>query len=202
MVFLKNIFLIIISFFLFSCNTTIAIQPLGDVKKEYVENVKVALSNYYSCNVKVLKPIKIPEEAFINVKSPRYRADYLIKYLKEIKPSKYSNIIGLTEKDISTTKYSNWALKTIKEPKSRYEDFGIFGLGYRPGPSCIVSTFRLGKTTKLSSRLTKIACHEIGHNLGLPHCENKKCFMQDAAEKISTIDNVSLDLCNNCKSKL
>jgi archaemetzincin len=52
------------------------------------------------------------------------------------------------------------------------------------------------------ARLKKVSCHELGHNFGLPHCPNKTCIMQDAAETIKTIDNVSLHLCDECKAKI
>ena len=91
--------------------------------------------------------------------------------------------------------------KTIKKPSYKYADWGIFGLGFMPGKSCIVSTFRL-KEKNFRSRFIKICCHELGHNFGLPHCSDKSCIMQDAAETIKTIDNVKLNLCNSCKKKI
>ena len=58
----------------------------------------------------------------------------------------------------------------MKKPKSKYEDWGIFGLGYRPGNAAMVSTFRLRKPGLTIERLQKVVTHEIGHNLGLKHC--------------------------------
>jgi len=125
----------------------------------------------------------------------------LIRFLRKNIDRNYDFIIGLTDKDISTTKYSNTSTKTIKEPTYKYADWGIFGLGFMPGKSCIVSTFRL-KEKNFRSRFIKICCHELGHNFGLPHCSDKSCIMQDAAETIKTIDNVKLNLCNSCKKKI
>ena len=78
------------------------------------------------------------------------------------------------------------------------------GLGYRPGNSCVVSTFRLKTTNKLLfyKRLEKVVLHELGHNLGLPHCENPKCVMTNAAEKISTVDNANALLCDACAKRI
>ena len=59
------------------------------------------------------------------------------------------------------------------------------------------------KNKKLAfTRFKKVTIHEFGHNLGLPHCPNKKCVMTAAAEKISTIDNENLALCKSCKNKI
>ena len=198
----------IISFFslliiLSSCQKkheiVIAIQPLGNFENNLSDTVKNALQEFYGYKVVILKKQEIPKSTFVNIRSPRYRADLLIKYFKKNKPDSVDYIIALTNQDISITKRNN--LGIIKEPKSKYIDFGIFGLGYMPGVSCVVSTFRLnnGNNKQFIKRIKKICVHEVGHNLGLNHCPNKNCVMQDAAESIKTIDNAELGLCKNCR---
>jgi len=109
---------------------------------------------------------------------------------------------------IKTTRYSGTKkdkIGKIKQPESKYRDFGIFGLGYLPGSSCIVSIFRLQNTTKENfiMRLKKICIHEIGHNMGLPHCKSSEnCVMKDAAESIKTIDKVNLSFCEACIARM
>lgn len=176
----------------------IAIQPIGKVIDDKIEIVKQALDSIYHVRIIVLPLIASPKEAFVNIKTPRYRADKLIAWLKENKPDTVDYIMGLTGNDISVTKTDG--MGRVKEPKSLYEDFGIFGLGYEPGFSCVVSYFRLGsEPLKLKDRLMKICVHELGHNFGLPHCENKSCVMADAVEKISTVDNEGMELCEKCR---
>lgn len=112
-------------------------------------------------------------------------------------------IIGLTNQDISTSKYDE--NRKIKLPVSKYSDWGILGLGYRPGVSCVVSTYRIKHPNyeKFIDRFQKIAMHEIGHNMGLIHCtKSENCVMRDAAEKISTVDNVQLKLCPSCLKQI
>lgn len=186
-----------------ACNTRpattiVAIQPIGQVPAANIAIVKQALDSVYHYQIIVLPAIPPPQQAFVNIKTPRYGANKLIAYLKEVKPDSVNYIVGLTGYDISITKH-DW-LGRIKEPQSRYEDFGIFGLGYMPGKSCIVSYYRLGnKATALHNRLAKISVHELGHNLGLNHCTNKTCVMADAVEKISTIDDAEMRLCDLCR---
>ena len=181
--------------------TFIAIQPFESFSSKEAKIIQQEIAEFYHVNVTLLKPIELPKNAYINVKSSRYRADTLIRFLRNNIDRNYDFVIGLTDKDISTTKHSNRSTKTIKEPTYKYADWGIFGLGFMPGKSCIVSTFRL-KEKNFESRFIKICCHELGHNFGLPHCDNKTCIMQDAAETIKTIDNVKLNLCNSCKKKI
>jgi archaemetzincin len=53
-------------------------------------------------------------------------------------------------------------------------------------------------------RLAKVCLHEIGHNLGLPHCTSgdKRCFMNDAKGSIKEVDQEKLFLCEKCKKQL
>lgn len=164
--------------------------------------IQMSLQRTYGIPVYVLPLRDLPKSAYVNIKSPRYRADSLLVDLRRNKPDSIDHVLGLCSKDISTTKRD--AFGNVKEPPSRYQDWGVFGLGYRPGPSCVVSSFRLMREPKkkFSSRLEKVCIHEIGHNLGLAHCENPKCVMADAAEKLSTVDGVEAALCDDCKQSI
>lgn len=182
--------------------TIIAIQPIGNVEATKIETARTALIKQYGARVIVLDSIAPPQIAFVNIKTPRYRADKLLTFLADIRPDSVSYIIGLTNYDISVSKTD--ALGNYKKPESKYKDFGIFGLGRKPGPCCVVSTFRLGNFGKpvAHSRLAKISVHEIGHNLGLNHCPTPRCVMADAVEKMSTVDNAAHTLCAVCSSKV
>lgn len=183
-------------------NKPIGIIALGGVSTEHIDSIKSALERAYSKKVISLDEQKIPKRFFINVKSPRYRADSIIRYLKNTKPDSISHILGFTAFDISTTKEDIEG--NILKPEYKYKDWGIFGLGYMPGASCVVSSHRLKHKDKATfiSRLQKVSIHEVGHNMGLPHCENKNCVMTDAVERISTIDNEGFELCDECKRKI
>ena len=206
---MKLLQLLFLSLSLLSCSkkepqeTTFGIQVFGEFDTHLVDTICASIKSTYGFNTIILNKKGLPKSTFVNIKSPRYRADEILKILKDNKPDSIDYVIGLIDKDISTTKKDKWG-NTLK-PESKYLDWGVFGLGYRPGPSCIVSTFRI-KTpnkTKYHDRIKKICMHEIGHNLGLPHCSShKKCVMRDAAETIRTIDQVDLLLCENCKRSI
>lgn len=161
---------------------TIVLQPFGEFPDAYTNEVHSRLKAIYS-PVRMAKNIPFPEGSW-NHNRTRRRADDLIAYLNNL-AEKNQKIIGLTTKDISTSKGGK-------------PDWGVFGLGYRPGKSCIASTYRL-KGNKIE-KLFKVAIHELGHTEGLPHCPVKSCFMRDAEGKDVLGEETAF--CKTCKSTL
>lgn len=172
--------------------TIIAIQPLGEVQQVRLDIVKKGLEDAFGLKVETLEAKPLPKEAWYEPRS-RYRADKLLDFLSDQTVAKYRIVIGLTSKDISTT-------------KDEHEDWGIFGLGELGGRVCLVSTFRLNARgadeAKLRERMRKVAIHEVGHVMGLPHCPTKGCVMRDAESSILTVDEESGDFCEKCKATI
>lgn len=181
-----------------SVNNRIGLQLYEGFDVRLADTVKRAIEDVYGFEVQVRSSKPIPESAYINTKSPRYRADSLIRILSRNRPTDMDYLMGLTHKDISTTKTVEGK---VKQPAYKYADWGIFGLGFRPGPTSVVSTYRLQHQDHaiFLERLKKVSVHELGHNLGLSHCNTSQCVMQDAAESIRTIDELRLQLCKHCR---
>jgi archaemetzincin len=181
---------------------TVGIAQLGEVSTTVCDTIYKAIQDIYGFRVLLLSKQEIPQQFFVNIKSPRFRADSIIRFLKNKTNDSLQFIVGITGFDISTTKYDENG--NILKPENKYTDWGVFGLGYMPGPSCIVSTYRLKTPDKklFYNRVKKVVVHELGHNLGLDHCPDKQCVMTDAVEKISTIDNEPLQLCDKCSDKV
>lgn len=176
---------------------TIALQPFEDFPQVYLDTISSSLELQFASKVIQLPTMQLPNSAFVSLKTPRYRGDTLIKHLRSIKNTDFDLVLGLTTKDISITK-KDWQ-GNILEPTSKYEDWGVFGVATFNAPYALVSSHRLNSKHELFiERLVKICIHEIGHTLALPHCENSSCIMQDAAETIKTIDQVSGDFCQRC----
>lgn len=163
--------------------TVLLIQPFKDMNSETTKFVTAQITKIYP-HVIVLEPIDLPKEAYYKERN-RYRADSIIKSLSQNTEKGFVKI-GLTTKDISTTKGS-------------VKDFGVMGLGYQPGKSCVASNFRLNKDNK-NEQFFKVAIHEIGHTQGLKHCPEKSCFMRDAEGKNPTDEET--DFCNKCRDFL
>lgn len=185
----KVIFFAFVSLIFISCqhfirsNRVIVIQPFSNFSPSLTKSVYQKLKGI-NHNTILRTPLQLPTKSYYLPRN-RYRADLLIKYLSDFGRAD-TVVIGLTNKDISTTKGS-------------VSDFGVMGLSYCSGNSCVVSTFRLAKTT-LSEQFYKLAIHELGHTQGLPHCNNQTCFMREAGGK--NVFNQLKEFCPSCKSFL
>lgn len=179
----------------------IGLQPLGRYDAAQLQFIQQQLQQFFKVPVVILKETPIPQ-AFLNTsKGERYSADSIIKWMAHTAPDSITKVVALTHKDIFTSKWDNGH---IKEPESTYAVWGIFGMGYRPGRSCVISDHRI-KTNDLSKfhhRLRTVVIHELGHNQGLPHCPTPHCIMSDANERIQTVDNSSDHYCEKCKERL
>lgn len=185
---MKIFFSILVLSILVNCipskrDKVIVIQPFGDFSKTESKMVFQEIKKHNPSTV-LKNNIPFPNTTYYKARN-RYRADLLIKFLSS-QIGKDSVIIGLSKKDISTT-------------KGKFKDWGVMGLGYCPGNACIVSSFRLSKSNK-TEQFYKVALHELGHTQGLPHCEKKTCLMRDA-EGGNPL-NEEKDFCSYCKAYL
>jgi archaemetzincin len=182
------VLIVLTSYYYLKPVTKINIQPLGAVSPVYINQIKKSVKSFYGYDC-VVKPKK------------EITKDMLSRVTKRIDAKKalrsnlsFDNLLIITEKDICYNKN-----------KSNPE-WGIFGLGSQPGRTCIVSTFKLKREVsqqKTLERLEKVALHEIGHNLGLNHCENnKECMMSAANGTIKQVDNEKVWFCEKCREQI
>jgi archaemetzincin len=170
----------------------LVILPLGtELTDEWLDFVRLCLEAFYDFRVDVLPRQALPKSTYYAPRK-RYRAEKLLDYLETQAPADAARIVGLTAVDISTT-------------KGKVFDWGVLGLATIDGRLGVLSSFRCRRGTKTAEearvRFGKVAVHEVGHTLGLPHCPTLGCLMEDAQGTVMTTDR-EYDLCPKCRRRL
>ena len=177
-----------------STRGTVLLVPLRTFPADLCDAVEALLVAQLNVRVERADPQPLPQLAY-HPPRRRYRADKLLDHLLAVLPKERPELraLGLTTVDISTT-------------KGRMADWGVFGLGLMPGRACVVSSHRLQRGARdrehLAFRVATTALHEVGHTLGLDHCAEARCPMQDAGGGIENTDSSLAELGPGCRAVL
>jgi archaemetzincin len=167
---------------------------LGDFPPDLVDAVAAGLARSLQVRVVPAGRVPLPPSAWYAPRQ-RYRADKLIDHLAGLVKDAPAGtrILGLTAVDISTT-------------KGEHADWGVFGLAHLGGPAGVISSHRLRRKARdaehLRFRVVSTAVHEAGHTLGLEHCPEPRCVMQDAEGGIANTDTGTGEPGPACRAKL
>ena len=154
--------------------------PLGKATPAFISETYAELKKVIG-SAELLPREEMPSQAYYAPRK-RYRADTLIHWMSQ-RAKDNEVYLGITMQDISTTKGDN-------------PDYGVMGLGFQPGKACMASNFRL----RDKKNFFKVAIHELGHTMGLPHCPNKTCYMRDAEGGDTTGEEK--EFCASCRKFL
>lgn len=165
------------------------------------EDILIAINEatkYFENDVVNLDSVDIPKDAHNKARN-QYRAISFLRIAEK----------GFGKKNIAITNVDLYASRV---------NF-VFGQAFLNGKACVISTHRLdpnfyandggynedtyvAKNRQiLIERVKKETIHEIGHTLGLQHCDDCECVMC-FSPGIEEVDAKSMDLCEKCSKFL
>ncbi|MDX1744583.1 MAG: archaemetzincin family Zn-dependent metalloprotease [Halobacteriales archaeon] len=168
------------------------IVPVGEVTAQVKREASSALRSVLECEVTVHDTEPIPTGAYDDSRD-QYRAEEFIEL---------ASLVGSGDKNIAVTPAD------LYYRRRNY----VFGLAYLDGKASVVSTYRLqtssdgGFSNKsareiFSDRIRKEVVHEIGHTIGLEHCDNARCVM-NFSPTVREVDRKEEHLCGTCQRAL
>ena len=158
-------------------NIKLLILPIGEVDNQTFQTLKIRLGKIFD-SVEILKSIDLLESAY----NPRRRQYLSDRFLARVKKVAGDHVLGITDVDLYT-------------PDLNF----VFGQAQLPGKAAVISIARLHSNREelYISRIIKEAVHEIGHTLGLRHCEDIHCVMHFSNSLMDT-DIKGEEYCERC----
>jgi archaemetzincin len=166
----------------------IQLLPLGEISRAILIALQEALAKEFSVVCEVLDPEPDPSYAW-SAQRQQYSSTEILAALAARPLPPAASLLAVTPLDLYIP------ILTF-----------VFGEAQLNGPCAVVSTFRLRQefyglpadSNLLTSRLIKESVHELGHTLGISHCNDYACVMAPS-HAVEWIDLKNTSLCELCR---
>ena len=165
-------------------------SDLDAMDRELTEEIAEGTRQVYETPVEIAEEIAdLPRRGY-NAERRQYLANALISALPASAPGEKT--LGITDADLYA------------------QDLNfVFGQAHFPGDRAVMSIARLREEfwsnepnrDLLIDRAVKEAVHELGHTLGLQHCDNPKCVMH-FSNGLAHTDRKGRGFCDDCRARL
>lgn len=167
----------------------VQLLPLGSVPQDTLTDLAEGLAGEFLIPCEILSPVNEPSFAF-NVTRQQYSSTEILATLAQRGTPDTWRLVAITSLDLYIP------ILTF-----------VFGEAQLSGASAVVSLHRLHdefyglppNLAALRERLLKETVHELGHTLGLAHCEDYQCVMS-ASHGIELVDLKSSRFCKACRA--
>lgn len=149
------------------------------------------LRNYLSLPVRITRNMPVPEGSYERSRN-QYNSTRILREILKETPADAIKVVGIIDKDLCIP------ILTF-----------VFGEAQLGGVASIVSIARLRQEFHglspddgiLFERLVKEALHELGHNFGLIHCNDRECIMY-LSNTVRDVDRKKTTYCESCDTAL
>jgi archaemetzincin len=169
----------------------IQLLSLGEIDRSQLDGLALALAQEMRCECEIL-PAGLDISSTFNASRGQFHSTEALARMSERLTGATWRLLGITAVDLYIP------ILTF-----------VFGEAQLPGTLAVVSTNRLRQEfyglppdqRLLNERLLKESLHELGHTLGLTHCNDTECVMA-ASHAVEWIDLKSRRFCPECAADM
>ena len=169
---------------------TVHLLPVANVDSLLLEHLRTELPRNLRVRCEIL-PYRLDPNPAYHAERQQFHSSELLQRMMQLVQPKDWRFLAIADIDLYI-------------PILKY----IFGEAQLGGPCAVVSTFRLRQEfygldrddDLLRHRLLKESVHELGHTLGLRHCEDYQCAMA-SSHAVEWIDLRERSWCEECHAK-
>jgi archaemetzincin len=172
----------------------IGILRIGQIDTYVIARIQETLNTVFpkAKSTLIAESVSVPEEAFSEGRN-QYRSDIILDAIDSYagKENVFDRVLGIADVDLFISRLNF-----------------VFGEAKCPGKAALISLWRLrpefyahpSNLESFAQRSAKEAVHELGHTLGLKHCDNPFCVMH-FSNSIFDTDRKQTLFCNKCHLK-